>query len=660
MPNKKLSKKKLLETQGFARALIDPASIDKEARRVSILISTEAPIRKTDWYSGENYDEVLLHGAENIDLTRAATAKLRYMHGSGKYGELPIGRLENVRIENNELRADAIFSAANPDAEMLWQMVLEETLTEISVGGKKVEMRITERDGEPSLVEVTRWEFHEASLVDIGADPAAGIGRSENNTNNLKQGEIMNEIEKLRRALADLQGKKAPTEDIQRAQESLDAEIARVNANSEKVGAENIELKRKQSINSMVALSPGVLSEEEVQRFLDNKTQTEADLARAMLAKKTEKQVDVDFQRGVETPAGFNVLNADKADIARAVSDAVIMRSGVVLQNPDKNAEVFRNASLLDIARAVTGYAGYDNNELVQRSMSTSDFPNLLGNVANRILANEFERTESTYQLWVTQVEVPNFLEQTDVLSDGIGGRFSKVKENGEKKNVEFGDNAEKWKIESFGEEITITREMIINDQFNYFTSIVSGWAEKAKRTVNGHVYDLLQGKGDYAGYVMADGIALFNTADHNNLSAAGAALSDATLSAARVSIKRQKDANGDALNITPKFLFAGAEQENTALKILTSESSLGSSNSGEANIHKGTLTPIFDAELDAAPWFLAANRRTIKVGFLSGTNKMPIVREKKRDLSSLTLECVFDFGVMAESFRGLYKNAGA
>ena len=153
----KLDKKKLLNQSGFERALIDKNSIDKENRSVEILISTETPVRRVDFWSGEAYDEVLLHSYENVDLTRAANAKLRWMHGSGKYGELPIGRLENVRIENKELRATAVFSRANPDADMFWRMVEEGTLSEISVGGKKLDVRITERDGDVPLVEVTRW-----------------------------------------------------------------------------------------------------------------------------------------------------------------------------------------------------------------------------------------------------------------------------------------------------------------------------------------------------------------------------------------------------------------------------------------------------------------------------------------------------------------------
>ncbi len=656
----KLKKEKLLAKQEFQRAIIDPSSINKEERRVSILISTENPIRRTDYWSGEQYDEVLLHGEENVDLTRAKTAKLRFMHGYGKYGELPIGKLENVRIENNELRADAIFSEANPDAEMFWQMVLEETLTEISVGGKKVEVRITEREGHPALVEVTRWEFHEASLVDIGADPAAGIGRSENNEQNLNRGEIMNQIEELRRRLDALKAEKADQAEIIRAQKALDDEIARVNEENKKVAEENAELKRQASIDSIVALSPGILDAEEVKRFKEDGKSTEVEVARAILAKQTEKQEGVGFQRGAGTPAvPYAMAGGDAAGIQRAIVDACVMRAGIVVAEPHKDAEVFRHASFIDIARAVTAYQGFNTEELISRAMSTSDFPNLLGNIANAILTKTWEQAESTYQLWVTMVEVKNFKENTDITPEGIGGTFDEVNEKGEKKSVEFGENAEKWKLKSYGEELKITREMIINDDFNYFQTVIQGWAMKAKRTVNKHVYDLLQKRGKYATYTMADGVEIFH-ADHKNVSAAGAALAAATLTAARTAMRRQTDAKGDAININPAFLFVGPEQESTAYQLLTSESALDSNNAGVKNPHKGTMTPIVDAEIDAAPWFIGAKGRTVKVGFLAGSNRMPIVKEKSRDLSGITLEVVFEFGVVAEDYRGLYKNVGA
>lgn len=38
----------------------------------------------------------------------------------------------------------------------------------------------------------------------------------------------------------------------------------------------------------------------------------------------------------------------------------------------------------------------------------------------------------------------------------------------------------------------------------------------------------------------------------------------------------------------------------------------------------------------------------------------MPQIMETRRDLRGVIYQCVFDFGLFAEDFRGLYKNPGA
>ena len=114
------------------------------------------------------------------------------------------------------------------------------------------------------------------------------------------------------------------------------------------------------------------------------------------------------------------------------------------------------------------------------------------------------------------------------------------------------------------------------------------------------------------------------------------------------------------ALNISPKYLLVAPEQETTALQLLNSESDVNSSNSGVKNPHKNTLIPIVDSELEAGPWFMAAANNTIKVGYLQGTNKQPVVEQKSSDIDGAEFKCVFDFGVVVTDHRGLYKNLGA
>lgn len=645
---KKINAEKLLQNSDFVRAQIEPASVKSDERRVAILISTQTPVRRYDYYSDQYYDEVLLHGVENVDLSRASTAKLRWMHGSGKYGELPIGKLENVTLKNNELRAEAVFSLANPDADMFWRMVEEGTLTEISVGGSKIENRVTQRDGNIALVEVTRWAFHEASLVDIGADSSAGIGRSENQ---IKGEKVEEELAALRRQFEELTKQGADAESIARKNQEIQEKVLLISN-------ENKELKRVASIRDVVEAKPNILDQESVQRFLDDQTKTADDIVRAMLDLTTSKQTEVPFVRGESTPSVYVSGQPDRDELMRAIGDSLIMRSGLHVENAHKDVDMFRGASMIEIARMVTNYSGYDKNEAIKRAMTSSDFPILLGNVANRVLSQAYDEEIGTFDAWTTAVDVADFKTRTEVSLDRFGGRLRKLVEGGEKKNKETSESAEQWRIFSYGDKIKITREMLINDDLGAFEGIILGFGQMAKRTANGLVYDLMQGKGDFANYTMGDGKSVFH-ADHANYTASGAALSIDTLSAGRTSIRRQKDKTGTALNIAPKYLLVSPEQETLARQLIMSETALGQSNAGVINPFRNSMDIIVESELSTAAWYLAAQRRTLKVGYLQGTNRRPIVNEKSRDLSGVEYECVFDFGVFAEDYRGLYKNNG-
>ena len=643
--HKKLNKEKLLASQEFARASIDSKTVNSENRSVDILISTETPIRRVDFWSGEAYDEVLLHGEENIDLTRAQNAKLRWMHGSGKYGELPLGKLENVRIENNELRATAHFSNANPDAEMFWRMVEEGTLSEISVGGKKQDVRITQREGDVPLVEVVRWEFQEASLVDIGADPKAGIGRSEN----FNEGDIMDKLEILRRELDALKSGGADQDAINRKIDEVNQEVARVAKEKQDAEEKLADLQRREAIRAIASEHAGLISGDELNRALDDQNMDEAAFTRSLLAAKANKQTDVGFQREEDTQS---------VDIKRAVSDGLVMRFGGKVENPHADAHKFIGASMLEIARAITSYDGFDKEELIQRAMSTSDFPVLLSNVANKMLDNAFSEAEGTFHIWTQAVDVKDFKQGVAVHMQ-TGGKLQKIAENGELKNIEFGENGETFKLESYGAKFRVTRQMLINDDLGAFQKFFEEFGAMARRSANAIVYDLLQGRGDFANYTMSDGKAIFDATTHKNYDATGTAIATDALTSARTKMRRQEE-NGVKLNITPKYLLVAPENETQAKQLLTSESDPSANHSGVANVHRNTLDIIVDSELEATPWYLAAPRRTIKVLYLQGTGRKPIVRESDRNLSGVTFECVFDFGVYAEDFRGLYKNAGA
>ena len=616
-------------------------SHDEESRRIKFtLISKDNAGFRWDWDRGTYIEELVVEGANYERLRTFFKDHIRSV-------DTAIGAWEDIGIENGELIGWVRFGT-DEESEKVYQKYVEGILTDCSVTYQRLKVVIEERDGEPDLVKVTEYKILECSAVGVGFDDNATVRRSLENTGDDMTKELKRELEALR---AKVDGLTSEEQTRKKELEQLEAEAQRTveakpttDVKGEVDAGIAEERKRTANINELVAA--GKLDVQRASEFISDGSTIEV-VREAILADEVAraKTVVVGGVPGEE-------------EMKRGIEDALVQRAGIVLATPHEASLQFRGASLLDVARAITQYNGHDRMELAQRAMSTSDFTLLLGNVANRVMAESFSEEEGTYNLWTQNVELPDFKTRNEVGLKNPNGRLSKVKENGEFKNIEFSESGESWNLESYGQKFTLSRQMIINDDMNFFTGIVAEFGQMSKRTANGLVYDLLQKVGDFANYKMADGKAIFDSA-HSNLDSTGAALASDSLTAARTVMRRQKDGK-TALNIAPKYLLVSPENEAIAKKILTSEADTSGNNSGIANPHRNSYELIVENELSANPWYLAAARNTIKTGTLQGTNGQPIVQINNQSLSGTEYECVFDFGVMASNHRGLYKNVGA
>lgn len=624
--------------------LDNSVAVDSENRKVSfIMISDDNAGKRWDWDRGV-YTEVLDVNGANYERLRV------FFKDHNRSVDSAIGRIENKRVEDGQFKADVYFGT-DAKSDEIFKKYEEGILTDCSVTYIRNKVLVEEREGEPDLVTVKDYDIIECSAVGVGFDKGAMVGRENKiNGENLMNEKLKKELETLRSLVdgltAEQQSRKVELEKIEKEGKRTAIPGNESAVDSAAIAQRAIEDERTRTSEINTLVTAGELTQERAASFVSNGATIET-VRKAILDEKIERSKTV-VVGGVP---GAEAMN-------RAIEDALIMRCGVKVSTPHESANMFRGASLLDVARAMTQYSGHDKLELAQRAMSTGDFSLLLGNVANRVIADSFEEQEGTYHLWTQSADLPDFRVRTEVALKNPNGRLRKIKENGELKNIEFDENGEAWKLESYGEKFTLNRQMIINDDMSVFTGIVDEFGRMSKRTANGLVYDLLQGKDDFSSFTMADGKNIFHS-DHGNLSAAGAALSSTSLTSARTSMRRQKDGK-TALNINPKYLIVSPENESLAKKILTSESDVGSSNSGEANPHRNGYDLIIENELAASPWYLAGARKTIKTGTLQGTGGRPIVQMNNQSLSGTEYECIFDFGLMASDHRGLYKNLGA
>lgn len=630
MPEDEIERK----LQGFdtTRKLpVESNLINVETRTVPfILISKENEGERVDWWT----DEVFI---EKLDVNGAKYERLNtFFKDHIRSVDSAIGKVENIRIEGGQLKADVVFGT-DDDAEKVFRKYVDGILTDCSIGYKINATTVEQRKGEPTLVTVTDFEIRELSAVGIGFDKGATVGRnlnSEEGDNSMNE-ELKKELESLRSAVDGL-----TAEQKTRLQELEDKEKEAQRALSTSVKDEQT---RTSGIMDLVA--GGHLSLERASTFVKDGTSID-EVRKAVIDEKSRSSHTV-VVGGVP----------DAANMMRDVENSILLRCGVKIPDVKPSENYFRGATLIDMARHIIGINSMDRVDIAQRAMSNDQFTLLLGNIANRVMVANFEEQEGTYNLFTRNVDLPNFKTQTDVSVKNPNGRLSKLKEKGELESLELDEDGAGWKLESYGNQFAFTRQMIINDDLGAFTDIVAEFGKMAKRTSNGLVYDLLQGKGDFSNYKMSDGKTLFHS-DHKNTTTA-AALSSASLSDARAKMRRQMDGK-TPLNINPRYLIVSPENETIARQLMTSESDLSGNNSGVTNIFKNAMDVIIEAELEANPWYLAAAGKTIKTGTLAGTGGQPIVQEHKKSAGNVVFECLYDFGLKIEDFRGLYRNLGA
>ncbi len=141
---------------------------DNNDRTVLLAFSSENPVVRT--IGGQEYNEILLHNPENVDLSRLQNkAALLFNHDFDNH----IGVVESASIDTDRVgRALVRFSNVGISAEK-FEQVREGVLSKVSVGYSILDYRI---EGENLLV--TKWEPYEISMVSVPADDFVGVGRS--------------------------------------------------------------------------------------------------------------------------------------------------------------------------------------------------------------------------------------------------------------------------------------------------------------------------------------------------------------------------------------------------------------------------------------------------------------------------------------------------
>ncbi|WP_132964796.1 ClpP-like prohead protease/major capsid protein fusion protein [Rahnella sp. JUb53] len=343
------------------------------------------------------------------------------------------------------------------------------------------------------------------------------------------------------------------------------------------------------------------------------------------------------------------------------IRQALMARAGFEDRQNDNvyNGMTLREYARMSLTERGVGVAAYNPMQMVGLAMThtTSDFGNILLDVANKSLLQGWEESQETFEAWTKKGQLSDFKTAHRV---GLGGfpSLRKVREGAEYKYVTTTDNSETIALATYGEIFSITRQAIINDDLNQLTDVPMKMGRAAKATIGDLVYAVLTGNPK-----LSDGKALFSS-DHKNL--ATGAIDVTNLDAGRQLMRVQKEpTTGRTLNIRPAFLLVPTALETVANQTIKSASVKGADvNAGIINPIQNFATVIGEPRLDdnsTKSWYLAAAQGmdTIEVAYLNGVELPYIDQQEGFSSDGIATKVRIDAGVAPLDYRGLVKSSG-
>jgi len=289
---------------------------------------------------------------------------------------------------------------------------------------------------------------------------------------------------------------------------------------------------------------------------------------------------------------------------------------------------------------------------------TTSDFANLLADVANKTLRRAYEEAPQTWVPIARRTTLPDF-KPVKRLQLGEAPALLAVGEHGEFTFGTIGEGKEQFQLATYGRRFAITRKALVNDDTDAFSRVPTLFGRAARNLESDTVWSQIT-----ANAAMGDSVALFH-ATHANLSGSNDAIAVASIGAGRAAMRVQKGVDGATLlNVFPRYLIVPAGKETLADQFVSTN--LLASQSSSVNPFAGRLTVIAEPRLDAASataWYLAATPDQIDIieyAYLEG-EEGPIVESRVGwEVDGLEIKCREDFAAKVIDFRGLYKNNGA
>ncbi len=696
-------------------------------RKFLLSFSSEEPYDR--WFG----TEILDHSDGCVDLTRLnEMGCVLFNHKR----DAVIGKVLRAWIENGRGMAEIEFDT-DEESEKICQKVRSGTLKGVSVGygvsvWEEVAAGKKSADGRfqgPASI-AKRWETYEISIVSVPADSTVGVGReveestggsftdfarqltiNKNITGGNEKGMNRKELvkQKIRRQQDILNGCKAAGRELNEAEkkefEDLQREITELNAQIEaeerQMGSRSVEAGQEQersAYSNTGFTAPGAAEEsgnieqvrsEERERIAQISTlcrefgmdDSLPDFIKNGNTVDSVRAAIIDNLKENKKPLnGRVVVETDEGDKFRsAVSDAILMRGGIHLDNPAPGARDFMGLSLREIAvecLAAEGQSGMNRKSadelfsIMQRQFfnPSAAFPVIIDNAINKAYVEGHRTAPVTFDKWTKRGTLNDFKIHDNNYLSGPAGELEEVPESGELKHDTWKDEKRPTrKLKTYGKQFTMSRQAFINDDVGLIVQMPAKYAASARKTINKKCYKVLIDNP-----AIYDGAKLFD-AKHKNILAKGTGITREAMQGMIMALSNQVDEFGEVCIIRPSVIIVPSGYQFDMYTLFYSPTIHTSDNTQAVNplyryresidvVEDPTINILCGGFGNQMPWWLLGAKEDtdfIEVDYLNGQDIPNIRRSEVPGTLGFVWDIYMDWGITAMDYRGAIMNPG-
>jgi len=602
-----------------------------------------------------------------------------------------VGHSTNIVVSNGELLAEGIMSAAtkftrevaeSSDNGYPWQASIGATILKAKYLNAKSSQVVNGKAVQGPALVVAKSVLREISFVSIGADDdtsavAASAASQKEIDMGFEQWLKAKGFDKDSLSASALTSLKAMYDEEMGAENDDDAGDSNdINAGGDvdvdgAVGTA-IKAERKRIADIREACNgefPEIQAEAEANGWDLGETN------RAVLKAMREKRPNINTGLGKPESGDMKVVEA-----------ALGLRAGLDAEDLEKDlgekavveAHAERGISLRDVMAAAMASEGVSvprtfGNEFIRAALSTVSLPGILSNTANKRMLKAYQLQNITATRVCSEGDLADFKQSNRYRLNELGG-FDEVGATGELKHGTLGEDSAVNQLSTYGKMITLSRQMIINDDLSALTKIPAAMAARAAQKVDELFYTRLLSNPTFT-----DGVSLFDASTHKNYqSGAGTVLSVDSMDAASQLFRNQTDKDGKPINVSPRTLLVPTSLEFTASQLVNSVALTAYGATDTDNVLTSNPVTQMGLQVVSSPWLNAQGLTgssstgwylfgdpsvvdTFEIGYLRGARTPTLERvDLPSDMLGMGWRIYFDLGIREQDFRGMVLSKGA